>query len=474
MAMTLTFARRVVASSVVALSLSATPALALRYATPTGSNTASCADLAHACSLTTAVNGHGANQPSVNDQIVVGPGQYTLPGPLQPPVRGESILGPGASSATVNAAGVVLDATVATNVSGLTIGGEIVDPGGTLDRLLIDPPPTTAGHVSCQCTGGLLRDSVVFGSGTAGGVVGYVGDGDPTATAKPLTEDYRNDTILAGPDGAVAILIKHTGSDTSVKFEFTAENVIAETTRHLDGVLAGGLIATKVSQSQPGQTTTLAITHSATGANFPSLGGANTITDLSDIAPVLPFVSYPLDLREVAGAPTIDAGLNDPRNGPLDLDGDLRTSGSATDIGAYERQALTVSTTPPVVANNGPSLPIAKPKLKLLSTEVMILPPWPTGDEQVRCTGVTLKCTVHGTLTTFAAHHATKLGTISGTVNGGHKGSLTVNLNGIGWDAVYGASHMHLNVKATVTTTSGLSVTKQTFTIPLQTEPDYS
>ncbi len=42
------------------------------------------------------------------------------------------------------------------------------------------------------------------------------------------------------------------------------------------------------------------------------------------------------DYREAAGSPTIDAGVTDPANGPLDLEGNPRTVGAATDIGAYE------------------------------------------------------------------------------------------------------------------------------------------
>jgi hypothetical protein len=42
------------------------------------------------------------------------------------------------------------------------------------------------------------------------------------------------------------------------------------------------------------------------------------------------------DVHEVAGSPTIDAGIADPLLGPTDLDGDPRTLGSAPDIGADE------------------------------------------------------------------------------------------------------------------------------------------
>jgi hypothetical protein len=42
------------------------------------------------------------------------------------------------------------------------------------------------------------------------------------------------------------------------------------------------------------------------------------------------------DFHEAVGSPTIDAGATDPANGVSDLDGNPRTIGSSTDIGAYE------------------------------------------------------------------------------------------------------------------------------------------
>ncbi len=44
------------------------------------------------------------------------------------------------------------------------------------------------------------------------------------------------------------------------------------------------------------------------------------------------------DLREAAGSPTIDAGIDNAANGALDLAGTPRMSGARTDIGPYELQ----------------------------------------------------------------------------------------------------------------------------------------
>ncbi len=480
--MTLTFAPRALAGAAVALFLTASPAFAARYATPSGSNAASCADIAHACSLTTAVNGRGANQPSPHDEIVVEPGTYNLSAPLTPPVSGENIHGTDPLAASINGAtGVVLDAATPTSVSTLMIRGDIVDPGGTLDRLYVYPSAATAHHVGCSCTGGVLRDSVILGGGSAGGLVGYVGDGPVTGAAKPVTEDYRNDTIISAASNVAPIRIDHTGNDTSVKFAFTAENVILATAVIDDqGHPTPGPLASKLSQAKAGQSTTLAITHSDVVGASPSTGGSMTSSDASDIgqSPFGSFGQYPINLRAVAGAPTIDAGVNDPRNGPSDLDGKLRTSGGATDIGAYEHQVLTLSpvTTPVATNNPPPPLPIAEPKLKLLSPDVIVDPVQFDDNESARCTGVKLPCTVHGTLRVRFGGHQTSsaIGTISGTLHPGHKGGLKIKLSSTGYLAVYHASNMRLDAKARVTTTSGLGRTTQTFTIRLITYPDYT
>jgi len=64
------------------------------------------------------------------------------------------------------------------------------------------------------------------------------------------------------------------------------------------------------------------------------------------------------DFREAPGSPTIDAGVDDPLNGSLDLAGAARTSGARTDIGPYEVQVASVSPPPP---GGGPPPPGVTP-----------------------------------------------------------------------------------------------------------------
>jgi hypothetical protein len=64
------------------------------------------------------------------------------------------------------------------------------------------------------------------------------------------------------------------------------------------------------------------------------------------------------DLHQACGSPTIGAGQNDPANGPKDLDGDARSLGSVTDIGADEfvESPTTATAAPAAVKLTGATL----------------------------------------------------------------------------------------------------------------------
>lgn len=474
------FARVLLLIALVSLWLAAAPASAnTRYASPTGSDTASCADVAHACSVLTAVNGRGTNKPVANDEVVLEPGSYPLSAPLHPPVAGLSIHGtaplgvngvytyvnfPGAQAVALNA--------VRANVSDLYISGRIIDPNATLERLWIDAGAVPAGQVECSCTDGTLRDSVVRGSSvTVGGLVGFVG---PTAVAPhvgPITEDYRNDTIVTDHAANPAILIDHTTA--SVPVEFTAENLIVATWAPAG---QGQGQAISVQQALAGQTTSLTITHSDIAGSATATGGANAITDPSDIAVWPPFASFSLGLNVPATSPTVDVGLNDPLNGALDMAGNPRTQGAATDMGAYETAHITTSPAQtPVNTGPGPGL-FAKPKLKLYDASVVIDNHTLTGADFAKCTGVTVKCVVKGTLRATLPHHQTKskVGTISGTLTPGKKQSLKLKMTLAEFDALEHRTGMKQNLSASITTTAGVTSTKQSFTIQVHTEPDFT
>ena len=69
--------------------------------------------------------------------------------------------------------------------------------------------------------------------------------------------------------------------------------------------------------------------------------------------------SFDSDLHQLSGSPTVDAGVAAPEAGDLDLDGEPRCMGAATDIGADELPG-------PPCGDGGPSAgPTATPALPL-------------------------------------------------------------------------------------------------------------
>jgi hypothetical protein len=487
-----------------AISLNAAPALATRYASPTGSDTASCATVAHACSLRTAIQGHGSNHPSTGEDVVVGSGTYDIATPILPGgvnlhvdgVRDVNGDAPVLTWSGSGNAGVAIDASSdpislsdlhfaslqADPPAPATGSTAVVDSGGTLDRLsFADAAVPSAGFI-CACTGGVLRDSVIYNWAAPGGVgiVGYRGHGLANeTTGAPITEDLRNDTIVSDDATVPAIYLETTGNDTRASVTFAAENVLAEAIdRQTQQPFAAGLGA-KLERADPSGTETLSLTNSDVIGQV-AQGGATINAISGNIGAPALLKNFPADLEEMATSPTVDAGIDDPLNGPLDVDGRSRIAGAHTDIGAYESTPppLTVEQSPGVTLNppgGAPSL-IGKPKLKLYAEPVILDGVTRDGSIYARCTGVTVNCVVNGKLrATLPGHHSVStVGSISATIKPNRKRSLNITVTASEYLVVYHSSGLHRNVSASITTTAGVAKTTQTFTIELQDFPDYS
>jgi len=135
------------------------------------------------------------------------------------------------------------------------------------------------------------------------------------------TETLRNDTIYS--ESAEASTIELDQSAASGKLELNAYNTIAINA-------AGGhdVSASKLA--------TITMSHS----DYASPVGMGTITSLGGQVKAAPLFANALggDFRELAGSPTIDAGLTETENGTLDFSGNARATGASTDIGALEFQ----------------------------------------------------------------------------------------------------------------------------------------
>ena len=307
------------AASVLSLALPA-QAMATRYVTEAGNSTNDCQSIATACDLQTAIQGVVGNMPSNGEEVIVEPGSYSL---------GTSVLD---NFMNLNIHGVLGQPRPVINqsapagqlkISGGTLsyldfeagGTNVVNQsGGLIDRVIMRS--TANGNFTCQCSTGTIRDSVFISDGPTA-ALGVTSNGGTSA----LT--VRNVTAVSTNPLGTAISISHLSPGA---ISYDAYNVIVRN-------LAGG---TDVAAFGPNATITFH--HSNYGTS--DQGGGGLVQD----APGDPHQSgAPLftnaagdDFSELAGSPTIDAGLSDPANGPLDFAGNPRTSGGGTDIGAYE------------------------------------------------------------------------------------------------------------------------------------------
>jgi hypothetical protein len=133
----------------------------------------------------------------------------------------------------------------------------------------------------------------------------------------------RNDSFEAPAQGSFGISV----SSEAVATEVSATNVIAHGAfRDLDAFqVNGGSVTLALSHSN------YATVQSESGTSItPPATATNQATP-----PVFADAAND-DFHEAPGSPTIEAGANEEANGASDLDGNRRTIGPSTDIGAYE------------------------------------------------------------------------------------------------------------------------------------------
>lgn len=311
-------------AAIATLALPAGALAAVRYASPSGGSVPGCPQAAP-CSLATAISGAAAN-----DEVIVASGTYNvaskiestmplsvhgIPGQPLPRIIGASGVLPLALPAAAVSVGYL--AVEATESSGGAIAA--VGSGDVFDHLELigHGIATLALRPGFQFT---LSDSLLTSDGeTAAVFVQGVESGTP---------ELRNDTLIATGPESVGISLFVTNAAATVTIEAT--NVITEGT-HFDAEAA----------ATPGGTAAIAFDHS----NLDTSKGTITAT-AGQTAPPLFLNAAAGDYREAAGSPTVNAGVNDPANGPTDLLGNPRslpaflTCGAAppaiTDIGAYE------------------------------------------------------------------------------------------------------------------------------------------
>jgi hypothetical protein len=298
------------------------------YASPTGTGVDPCPQAAP-CSLAV------ATEEAVNeDTVIVEPGTYTL----------TASLGIASSIELGGQPGVPVPVLKTTNLDDVYVGsgakphihdlriegtGGLVGEAATVERVFVSD--SGSGEACSISVGGSLLDSVCWGSGSGNGSALA-----PSSHGEDGTVVLRNVTAIAANAGGDAIHARTNDSGDKLLVEGT--NVIASAANHPDvedDLGGGGLPVIEVKLANSNYATVAGELPPFATITAPGTNGNQTA------APA--FVNAAAgDFREAAGSATIDAGLNDPLNGPLDLAADSRSLPAClggvpvTDIGAYE------------------------------------------------------------------------------------------------------------------------------------------
>lgn len=298
-------------------------AATVRYAAPTPLGTADCSSPANACSLTTATENAALHD---GDEVVLAPGEYTLGAELDI-LKAVSVHGSGAPSATRlvtsaafgvylgNAGAVLRDL----EIDGSDLNAAIFGAAGTIEEAVVRNSVSNA----CSVSTTTIRDTLCLAHGTSGsGVfINYSGG----------THEIFLANVTAVGTGSSSSYGIYAGAGTGATVIFEAVDVIARGTTndvHAD--------------ADATSTSVVGLSHSNYSSvfQFAQSGGTATVTSPTTNsnqteAPTFVDAAHG-DFHEGPGSVTIDKGLANVSNGPLDFDGDAREIGAAIDIGADE------------------------------------------------------------------------------------------------------------------------------------------
>ena len=292
-----------------------------RYASPTGTMVAPCTS-ASPCDLATAVQ-----NAADNDEVIVNPGAYSLSSTVtvSKAVTVHGVAGQAAPVITSSAFTALQVSNASATIRLLDLRDTAAGGGGLIFNGLVADQISArgggSGNGACNIQAGTLRDSVCAAS-DAGAAGVLAGTGSGSVTLRNVTAINSNATA------GIGLLTQGSGTPTLV---VTASNVIAH-----------GVTDITVKGSTPGDASTLNIDHSDYATK--SVASGSTLTDGGGHQLGAPkFVNAAVgDYREAAGSPTINTGLDNPANGPLDVESDPRQVGT-TDIGADEFVSPTVT-----------------------------------------------------------------------------------------------------------------------------------
>lgn len=294
----------------------------VRYATPSPVVGADCS-AGKPCSLDTAVGGAASG-----DTIIVGVGTYGSPG-----VPAAGISDGGKTLA-------IRGAVIGPGRPVLYRGLRLVGPGSTTSDLefvtaqdqVLNLVDASATRVIARGTG-MYDDACALGEGAAlsdsvcqkkGGELGF-----SSLTVSGVGSVMRNLSVIGDADG----LYHFPGSSSAINSIFRGAT--------------GDIVMGYGDESSLTATNDEYVTADHDTPPYGTISATGTVS-------AAPTFAGPDDFHTTAGSPGIDAGLDDPANSPIDLDGNVRVAGAHVDIGAYE-----FGSAPPVVTGGSADAGVA-------------------------------------------------------------------------------------------------------------------
>ncbi len=332
--------------AIAAILVTAGPAGATqRFASPAGAG--SCATVDAPCSFPTAMLGAASG-----DEIILAPGDYGSElSPITADVYSYGALDvhgaagqprPRIFSSATYSLGLYNPASAARHLEvhrTTTSAGVAFDAYATTIDDLVVTSPGGASAAACRLSGAaiVMRNALCRSGSEMGGFAILVSD----AVDGAKTVTLRNVTAIATGSEAAALGVVASGARNAT---VTAVNSIFE-----------GSVDVSARETAPADAV-VNVTYSQLHTNQQD-PGAEINQDATSVYAYPLFLDFPGgNFHQDAASPTVDKGIDDPANGATDWDGDPRSSGARTDIGADEYVAPAPAPTPAPTPTPTPDL----------------------------------------------------------------------------------------------------------------------
>jgi hypothetical protein len=305
-----------------------------RYASPTNQGTGDCMSEANSCTLLDAIFGAGSG-----DDIYVRAdlGDYSLASGISTP-----------AGVPIHIHGLHGRPRLLFNNGGLGL------QDGTADNLYVENQ--SGGATAFALRTNASGDRIIAregGYGNACGMAGskltnsvcWAGSAAPAGVDADGSNTLRNDTVIGGTRAAMLLWGRECVSSCPETDTNTLVNVIARSGSSAPDISACAEDGTAISQVNVSHSNYATATSAASGC-IAAMGHVTSDGTNQTAAPLFANAGSG-NFHQKPGSPTIDKGIKAPANGTNDFEGDPRSLGAGTDIGADEARSPSVTITRP-------------------------------------------------------------------------------------------------------------------------------